>query len=75
MIFDLKIENKIIFLIKPNPVKDILTISDERVEFEIYSIDSKFIFSGFDNQINMVDFKNGVYFIKIYNTYYKIIKF
>lgn len=71
----IEIENKIIFLVKPNPVKDILTISDEKVQFEIYSLDSKFIFSGFDDQINMVDFKNGVYFIKIYNTYYKIIKF
>ena len=47
----------------PNPVSDILYISEE-VEYEIYSISGNKIMSGEGKEINVSNYERGVYIIK-----------
>ncbi len=53
--------------IYPNPVADFLNIQiDESFTANIYRLDGSLIYSGKQKQINVQQFVNGVYFIRIY---------
>jgi hypothetical protein len=61
-------------ILQPNPVIDNLVISDTDLNFELFTIEGKLLFSGFDKIVNFKDYSPGLYYLKIDNVYYKISK-
>ena len=57
----------------PNPVSDILFLSQEKY-YAVYSSLGNLLFKGKGNKINMRNMPNGLYFITINNISYKILK-
>jgi len=50
----------------PNPVKDVLFISDlEFTSVEIYDTKSTLVYQGYSQKINVSEFNNGLYWVKI----------
>lgn len=64
------VENNIAYNIYPNPVKDIINIEAENIELvEIYDVFGRKLYSekkSGDVRIDMSDFSEGIYFVKIF---------
>lgn len=64
------VENNIAYNIYPNPVKDIINIEAENIELvEIYDVFGRKLYSEKktgDVRIDMSDFSEGIYFVKIF---------
>lgn len=61
-------------LLNPNPFDNIIEISKESVNYEIFSIDGKSLLIGTGSKVNLEYLSGGMYFIKINNKFYKINK-
>lgn len=60
--------------IYPNPVKNVLTISNNPVDYQISNLLGKQIQTGKGTALNVADFANGVYLIRVGNQISKFVK-
>ncbi len=61
-------------LLNPNPVQDILQLSNKNVNYEIYTITGSLITNGNGIEVSLKSYQSGLYFIKIDGEFYKIVK-
>jgi hypothetical protein len=68
------VEGKKELSIYPNPVKDVLTISTSSVDYQICNLIGKQIQTGKGSTLNVADFADGVYLIRVGNKISKFVK-
>jgi hypothetical protein len=62
-------EDKAVFSLFPNPANNILHIQGEDFALaKLFSLKGEHLFSTKENRINVSQYKNGIYFLKILNT-------
>jgi len=62
------------FSIYPNPVKDVLTLSTNPVDYQIFNLVGKQIQTGKGSTLNVADFADGVYMVRVGNKISKFVK-
>lgn len=61
--------NKNSLLVYPNPASDQITVNNDSKEYQVVGVDGKIIYQGKENKINVGNFANGYYFLKINGAY------